>query len=118
MEKDFGLRKELQQAIAQLREIVERVDRRLFGDTADSGDIRETVETATWLDGSDIMRRLHISPRTLQTLRCNGTLAYSRIGNKMYYRQEDLDTVLKNNYVMYNLRAHGKEERSGHGNSL
>ncbi len=32
-----------------------------------------------WLDNQDICQILNISPRTLQTLRQNGTLAYSQI---------------------------------------
>jgi hypothetical protein len=36
-----------------------------------------------WIDSQDVMQALHISPRTLQTLRSNGTLPYSRIGNKI-----------------------------------
>ncbi len=40
-----------------------------------------------WIDSQDVMQALHISPRTLQTLRSNGILPYSRIGNKIYYLQ-------------------------------
>ena len=34
-----------------------------------------------------------ISPRTLQTMRENGTLAYTRISHKVYYRPEDVKAV-------------------------
>lgn len=53
---------------------------------------------AEWLDSQDIMQTLHISKRTLQTLRTNGTLPYSRIGNKIYYKRSDIETILQNNY--------------------
>ena len=33
----------------------------------------------TWLDNQDVCLMLNISPRTLQTLRDNGTLPYSHI---------------------------------------
>ena len=36
---------------------------------------------------------LGISPRTLQTMRENGTLAYTKISHKVYYRPEDVKTV-------------------------
>ena len=39
-----------------------------------------------WMDNQDVCRMLNISPRTLQTLRDNGTLAYSQINHKTYYR--------------------------------
>lgn len=43
-----------------------------------------------WMDNQDVCRMLNISPRTLQTLRDNGTLAYSQISHKTYYRPEDV----------------------------
>ena len=36
----------------------------------------------------------NISPRTLQTLRDNGTLAYSQINHKTYYRPEDVQRIV------------------------
>jgi len=50
---------------------------------------------------------LHISARTLQTLRSNSTLPFSRIGNKLYYRKEDIQRILKDNYTMFKLRGDG-----------
>ena len=43
-----------------------------------------------WMDNQDVCRMLNISPRTLQTLRDNGTMAYSQINHKTYYRPEDV----------------------------
>ena len=40
-----------------------------------------------------VERLLGISPRTLQTMRENGTLAYTRISHKVYYRPEDVKAV-------------------------
>ena len=40
-------------------------------------------------------RKLRISPRTLQTLHDNGTLAFSKIGNKTYYRPEDVERIIR-----------------------
>lgn len=48
-----------------------------------------------WLDNDEVCRNLKISKRTLQTLRDNGTLAYSQISHKTYYKQEDVDKVIK-----------------------
>lgn len=47
-----------------------------------------------WLDNQDVCRMLNISPRTLQTLRDNGTLAYSRINYKIYYKPRDVRRIL------------------------
>ena len=47
-----------------------------------------------WLDNQDVCQMLNISPRTLQTIRNNGTLAYSQINRKMYYKSEDVEQIL------------------------
>ena len=47
-----------------------------------------------WLDNQDVCQILNISPRTLQTLRQNGTLAYSQIEHKIYYKPEDVERII------------------------
>ena len=47
-----------------------------------------------WLDNQDVCQMLNISPRTLQTFRDNGTLAYSQINRKVYYKPEDVERTL------------------------
>ena len=47
-----------------------------------------------WLDNQDVCQMLNICPRTLQTLRNNGTLAYSQINHKVYYKPEDVEKIL------------------------
>ena len=51
-------------------------------------------KTNNWLDHQDVCLRLKISKRTLQTLRDNGTLAYTKIGNRTYYLPEDVDSII------------------------
>ena len=41
-----------------------------------------------------VCRILQVSPRTLQTLRSNGTLGYSQIVRKVYYRAEDVQRII------------------------
>lgn len=47
-----------------------------------------------WLDNQDVCQILNISKRTLQTYRDNGTLPYSQINHKMFYRTEDVERVI------------------------
>ncbi|MDR2937040.1 MAG: helix-turn-helix domain-containing protein [Rikenellaceae bacterium] len=47
-----------------------------------------------WLDNQEACSILSITPRTLQTYRDNGTIPYTRIGNKMYYRPDDLKRLI------------------------
>lgn len=57
-----------------------------------------------WIDGQVVMQKLHISARTLQTLRSNGTIPYTKIGHKIWYLKRDLERVLRDNYIMFKLR--------------
>ena len=57
-----------------------------------------------WIDNQDVMNILHITTRTLQSLRSNGTLPYSRINGKIYYRRQDIQKILADNYIMYKIR--------------
>ena len=66
----------------------------------------ETYPLEDWLDNQDVMQYLHICQRTLQTLRSNGTLPFSRIGNKIYYRRSDIDSLLVNNYTIRHKLLH------------
>ena len=48
-----------------------------------------------WMDNQEVCEQLRISPRTLQTLRDNGTLAYSQIGHKIFYKPEDVQSIVR-----------------------
>jgi len=55
---------------------------------------RKDKELQKWLDNQDVCQMLNISKRTLQTYRDNGTLPYSQINHKMYYKPKDIERVL------------------------
>ena len=48
-----------------------------------------------WMDGQDVCTFLRIKPRTLQTLRDNGTLVYTQIEKKIFYKKEDVNSIIK-----------------------
>lgn len=52
-----------------------------------------------WLKSSEVRKLLNISPGTLQNLRVNGTLSYTKIGGIIYYAHCDLMKVLEENKV-------------------
>jgi len=57
-----------------------------------------------YLKSSEVMSMLQISPGTLQNLRINGTLPYTKIGGIIFY---DSDEIQK---VMFENRVHHKFE--------
>ena len=48
---------------------------------------------------SEVMELLQISAGTLQTLRNNGTLPYSKIGSNVYFDADDILEVISKNRV-------------------
>lgn len=52
-----------------------------------------------WLKSGEVRKLLNISPGTLQNLRINGTLTYTKIGGIMYYDNSDIDKLLSDNKV-------------------
>jgi hypothetical protein len=47
-----------------------------------------------WLKSSEVRKLLGISPGTLQNLRTNGTLSYTKIGGIVFYRYEEIAKLL------------------------
>lgn len=47
------------------------------------------------VDSQYVLNTLQISERTLQTFRDNGTLAYSQIGHKMFYKPKDVEAIFQ-----------------------
>ena len=52
-----------------------------------------------WLKSPEVRKFLGISPGTLQNLRINGTLPYTRIGGVLYYDYQEIMQVLEKNKV-------------------
>lgn len=59
-------------------------------------------EPKQWLKSKEVRKLLNISPGTLQNMRINGTLSYTKIGGIIYYSSKDIDKVLEFNKVNAN----------------
>ena len=55
-----------------------------------------------YLKSSDVMDLLQVSPGTLQNLRINGTLPYTKIGGILYYDAEEIQKIMATNRVQNN----------------
>lgn len=68
-------------------------------------DIKELLENQTgqstkkWLKSNEVRDLLGISPGTLQNLRINGTLPFTKIGGILYYDHREIMEVLERNKV-------------------
>jgi hypothetical protein len=52
-----------------------------------------------WLRSRDVREMLGISHGTLQNLRINGTLPYTKVGGVIFYDQGDINTMIESNRV-------------------
>lgn len=59
---------------------------------------RSTLADNRYLSGEEVMEYLHISSRTLQTLRDKRMICYTAIGGKILYPEKELEEVLHQNY--------------------
>lgn len=56
---------------------------------------KSTEEPKKWLKSYQVKNMLRISPGTLQNLRVNGTLGFTKIGGIMYYKYEDIVKMME-----------------------
>lgn len=67
-------------------------------------DLKEIIQSKSqqhkqWLKSTEVRKLLNISPGTLQTLRINRTLSYTKIGGIIYYANQDIEKLLEQNKV-------------------
>jgi hypothetical protein len=55
---------------------------------------QKSVTSKKWLKSIEVRNLLNISPGTLQTLRINGTLPFTKIGGTNYYNFTDIEKIL------------------------
>jgi hypothetical protein len=52
-------------------------------------------QSKKWLKSNEVRELLDISAGTLQNLRINGTLSFTRIGTIIYYKREEINKLLE-----------------------
>jgi hypothetical protein len=55
------------------------------------------VQETEWIKSHQVQRLLGISPGTLQNLRINGTIPYSKVGGVLFYKKKDIQNILEQN---------------------
>ncbi|WP_304131326.1 helix-turn-helix domain-containing protein [Mesonia mobilis] len=60
---------------------------------------QHSTTSKKWLRSKEVRELLGISPGTLQNLRINGTLPYTKIGGVLYYDEEEINAVLEKNKI-------------------
>lgn len=55
------------------------------------------VESKKWLKSNQVCKLLGISPGTLQSLRVNGTLPFTKVGGILFFKAEDIEKLMEEN---------------------
>lgn len=58
-----------------------------------------SIQPKKWLRSPEVRKLLGISPGTLQNLRINGTLPYSKMGGVIYYEYADILKTMQANRI-------------------
>ena len=82
---------------SELEQLIAQIDKSTGSVTTVRMCQRPTLADERYLSGEEIMTYLHISPRTLQTLRDNRVIAFTTIGGKILYPEQQLQKVLLDN---------------------
>lgn len=76
-----------QKILEQLTSISQKVDK------------SEKPSPASFIDNHDFIMMMKISKRTAQSWRDEGKIAFSQIGNKIYYKVSDVETLIQKHYI-------------------
>jgi len=78
-------------------EDLQNFKRELFEEMRNLLGQRNTPPARRWLKSREVRRLLTISPGTIQNLRVNGTLPFTKIGGTIYYDYDDILKMLEKN---------------------
>lgn len=59
----------------------------------------QATQNKKWLKSKEVRNMLSISPGTLQTLRINGTIPYTKMGGVIYYDNDEILRILQKNRI-------------------
>ncbi|HQP03732.1 MAG: helix-turn-helix domain-containing protein [Bacteroidales bacterium] len=82
------------EAYAQIWDAIKNIEKKI-------NDLHKSAFTPVserWMDNQEVAVLMKISKRTLQTLRDEKKLPYTRIGKKFYYKAVDVEKFLTSNY--------------------
>ena len=83
---DFESYQELLQKIEQINQKLSSIQ-------------KSSMNESKWLTNSEVSKLLNVTPRTMQNYRDKGTIPFSQIVNKIYYKASDIDKHLEMHYV-------------------
>lgn len=68
------------------------------------GDRAEIAGQGKWIKSYQVKNLLKVSSNTLQTLRDNGTIPFTKIGGILYYNFEEIQKIMKGAFRTVDLK--------------
>lgn len=62
-------------------------------------EINDNSHQKQWLKSSEVRKLLQISAGTLQNLRVNGTLSFTKIGGTIFYNLDEINKIIQSNQI-------------------
>ena len=67
-------------------------------------ELKSLIQSSPWnrqpiIDNQEFMNLMKISKRTAQHWRDNGMITFSQVGQKIYYRMEDIEEMVINHQI-------------------
>lgn len=85
-----------------IQEFKQEFKKELLEDLRQFQYFQTTDKPLRYLRSTEVMDLLKISPGTLQNLRINGTLPYTKIGGTIFYEANEIQKVMEKNRVKKN----------------
>ncbi|MFC2121634.1 helix-turn-helix domain-containing protein [Bacteroidota bacterium] len=60
--------------------------------------VKSQPKYGKWLSTEEACKFLQVTSRTMQNYRDRGTISFSKVGSKLYYKFSDLEELLMKNY--------------------
>ncbi|TDH18482.1 DNA-binding protein [Segetibacter sp. 3557_3] len=78
---------------------LEHFKKRLLDDLLSVLKVQQTSPAKKWMKSHEVRRLLKISPGTLQSLKANGVIPYSKIGGVHYFEYAEIEKVMQGGKV-------------------
>ncbi len=82
----------------EFKQLLGRIENARAGVRTVTENHRPILDGEYYLSAYEVMEYLHVSPRTLQTLRDTRTIAFTTVMGKILYPERELNRVLTENY--------------------
>lgn len=80
------------------KEDLENFRKAIISDITEILDKKATTNKK-WLKSYEVRKLLNISAGTLQAMRSNKTISYTKIGNILFYKYEDIEKLMRSNKI-------------------